>query len=48
MKLGVIATLCQIMPLAAMLDHVAEMGLQAMEFGSGAFPSEQPSAMGWA
>jgi sugar phosphate isomerase/epimerase len=48
MKLGVITTLFQNMHFAAKLDHVAEMGLQAIELGSGAFPPEQPSAMDWA
>jgi sugar phosphate isomerase/epimerase len=48
MKLGVITALFQNMPFETMLDHVAEMGLQAVELGTGAFPSEQLSAMGWA
>ena len=46
MKLGVITALFQNMPFETMLDHVAEMGLQAVGPGAGAFPSEQPSAMG--
>jgi hypothetical protein len=48
MKPGVITTLFQYVHLVAMLDHITEMGLQAMELGSGVFPSDQPSAMAWA
>lgn len=38
MKLGVVAALFQDRPLEAMLDHAAEMGLQAVELGTGAWP----------
>lgn len=40
MKLGVITALFQNMPFEAMLDRVAEMGLQAVELGTGAFPGD--------
>ena len=46
MKLGMISALFQNMPFETIPDHVAEMGLLAAELGTGAFPSEQPSAMG--
>ncbi len=38
MKLGVITALYQDQPLEKMLDHVAEMGLEAVELGTGAYP----------
>ncbi len=38
MKLGVLATLFQDRPFNEMLDHVAEMGLQAIELGAGGYP----------
>ena len=38
MKLGVITALFQDQPLEKMLDHVAEMGLEAVELGTGAYP----------
>ncbi len=38
MKLGVLTVLFQDKPLEAVLDHVAEMGLQAVELGTGAWP----------
>lgn len=38
MKLGVLTVLYQDRPLEAVLDHVAEMGLQAVELGTGAWP----------
>ncbi len=38
MKLGVITALYQDKPFEEMLDHVAEMGLQAVELGAGAYP----------
>ena len=38
MKLGVITALFQDQPFEKMLDHVAEMGLQAVELGTGAYP----------
>jgi sugar phosphate isomerase/epimerase len=38
MKLGVFTPLFQNLPLEKMLDHVAEMGLQAVELGTGAWP----------
>lgn len=40
MKLGVITALFQNMPFEAMLDHVAGMGLQAVELGTGAYPGD--------
>jgi sugar phosphate isomerase/epimerase len=49
MKLGVITALFENIPFETMLDHVAEICLQAFELGMGAFPSDQLfSAMGWA
>ncbi len=38
MKLGVLTVLFQDRPLEDVLDHVAEMGLQAVELGTGAWP----------
>ncbi len=38
MKLGVLTVLFQDQPLEVVLDHVAEMGLQAVELGTGAWP----------
>lgn len=38
MKLGVLTVLFQERPLEATLDHVAAMGVQAVEFGTGAWP----------
>jgi len=38
MKLGVLTVLFQDQPLETVLDHVAEMGLQAVELGTGAWP----------
>jgi sugar phosphate isomerase/epimerase len=38
MKLGVLTVLFQDQPLEKVLDHVAEMGLQAVELGTGAYP----------
>ena len=38
MKLGVLTVLFKERPLEAVLDHVAEMGLQAVELGAGAWP----------
>ncbi|GAC1361565.1 MAG: sugar phosphate isomerase/epimerase [Herpetosiphon sp.] len=38
MKLGVLTVLFQDRPLEAVLDNVARMGLQAVEFGTGAYP----------
>jgi sugar phosphate isomerase/epimerase len=38
MKLGVITALFQDQPFEKMLDHVAEMGLEAVELGTGAYP----------
>jgi len=40
MKLGVFTALFQDQPFEKMLDHVAEMGLQAVELGTGAFPGD--------
>ena len=40
MKLGVITALYQDRPLESVLDHVAEMGLQAVELGTGAYPGD--------
>jgi sugar phosphate isomerase/epimerase len=40
MKLGVITALYQNQPFEWMLDHVAEMGLQAVELGTGAWPGD--------
>src|SRR5512137_1591398 len=40
MKLGVFTPLFQDQPLEAMLDHVASMGLQAVELGTGAWPGD--------
>jgi sugar phosphate isomerase/epimerase len=40
MKLGVFTVLFQDRPLEAVLDHVAEMGLQAVELGTGAWPGD--------
>jgi sugar phosphate isomerase/epimerase len=40
MKLGVLTTLFQDRPLEAVLDHVAKMGLQAIELGAGAWPGK--------
>ena len=38
MKFGVLIVIFQERPLEAVLDHVAEMGLQAVELGTGAWP----------
>jgi len=38
MKLGVLTALYQDQPLEKVLDHVAEMGLQAVELGAGGYP----------
>ena len=38
MKLGVLTVLFQDRPFEAVLDHVAEMGLQAVEIGAGGWP----------
>ena len=38
MKLGVLTVLFQDKPLEAVLDHAAEMGLQAVELGAGGWP----------
>jgi sugar phosphate isomerase/epimerase len=38
MKLGVLTVLFQDRPLEEVLDHVAEMGLEAVELGTGAWP----------
>ncbi|MBL8058019.1 MAG: sugar phosphate isomerase/epimerase [Anaerolineales bacterium] len=38
MKLGVLTVLFQDRPLDKVLDHVAQMGLQAVELGTGAWP----------
>ena len=38
MKLGVLTVLFQDQPLEAVLDHVAGMGLQAVELGAGGYP----------
>ena len=38
MKLGVLTVLFQDRPLAEVLDHVAALGLQAVELGTGAWP----------
>ncbi len=38
MKLGVLTVLFHERPLETVLDHVAEMGLQAVELGTGAYP----------
>jgi sugar phosphate isomerase/epimerase len=38
MKLGVLTVLFQERPLEEVLDHVAEMGLEAVELGTGAWP----------
>ncbi len=38
MKLGVLTVLFQDQPLEVVLDHVAEMGLQAVELGAGGWP----------
>ena len=40
MKLGIFTVLFQQLSLEAMLDHVAGMGLQAVELGTGAFPGD--------
>jgi len=40
MKLGVLTTLFQNVPFEEMLDHVAEMGLQAVELGAGGWPGD--------
>ena len=40
MKLGVITALYQDRTLESVLDHVAEMGLQAVELGTGAYPGD--------
>jgi sugar phosphate isomerase/epimerase len=40
MKLGVLTVLYQDQPLEKVLDHVAEMGLQAVELGTGAWPGD--------
>lgn len=40
MKLGVITALYQNQPFELMLDHVAQMGLQAVELGTGAYPGD--------
>jgi len=40
MKLGVLTTLYQNKPFEAMLDHVAELGLEAIELGTGGWPGD--------
>lgn len=40
MKLGVLTTLYQEKPFEAMLDHVAELGLEAVELGVGGWPGD--------
>lgn len=40
MKLGVVAALFHDRSLEAMLDHVAELGLEAVELGTGAWPGD--------
>ncbi len=40
MKLGVLTVLYQDQPLEKVLDHVAEMGLQAVELGAGGYPGK--------
>ena len=40
MKLGVLTVLFQDRPLEEVLDHVAEMGLEAVELGTGAWPGD--------
>ena len=40
MKLGVITALYQDQPFEKMLDHVAEMGLEAVELGTGGYPGD--------
>lgn len=40
MKLGVLTTLFQNVPLEPMLDHVAGMGLEAVELGAGGWPGD--------
>jgi len=40
MKLGVLTVLYQDQPLETVLDHVAEMGLQAVELGTGGWPGD--------
>ncbi len=40
MKLGVLTVLFQDEPFEPMLDHVAEMGLQAVELGAGGWPGD--------
>ena len=40
MKLGVLTVLYQDRPLEAVLDHVADMGVQAVELGAGGWPGD--------
>ena len=40
MKLGVLVTLFQDRPIEEVLDHVADMGLKAIELGTGAWPGD--------
>jgi sugar phosphate isomerase/epimerase len=41
MKLGVLTVMYKDRPLEAVLDHVAGMGLQAVELGAGGYPGKE-------